>query len=297
MSATTTIASRKPRPARKRALWRDPAGRFSWLKLITLVLVLAPGLDAALLMATGGLGSRPVTEAIHRTGDWTVRFVLIALAVTPVRVVFDWARAIYLRRMLGVTAACYALAHLTLYCVDQKWALGTVVHEILQRIYLTIGFVALVGLQALAITSTDAAIRRMGRSWNVLHRFGYLIAALALLHFFMQSKADVTDAVFVAGLYAWLMLWRLLPRALAGRRWVLLPLAVVAAAMTAGIEVLWYALATRVDVARVLAANLDIAYGPRPAVVVACIGVVIFVAAVLRATFRGRRQPARAKAL
>jgi sulfoxide reductase heme-binding subunit YedZ len=276
VSATVgTVTRKRPRAARKRALWRDPAGRFSWLKLITLLLVLAPGLDAAILFALGGLGSRPLTEAIHRTGDWTIRFMLIALAVTPARVVLDWPRAVYLRRMLGVTAACYAGAHFLLYCADQKWALLTVASEVVLRIYLTIGFIALVGLQLLAITSTDSAIRRMGKSWNTLHRLIYLLAVLALVHFFMQSKADVSDAVFVAGLYVWLMLWRLTPRRLAARLWVLPLLAVAAGALTVGIEALWYALATRVDVSRVIAANLDFYYGPRPAVMVAIVGLIV----------------------
>ncbi len=287
MSATLAAGTaRKPRPVRKKALWRDPTGRFSWLKLVTLLLVLAPGMDAAVMFATGNLGSRPITEAIHRTGDWTIRFMLIALAVTPVRVVFDWQRPVYLRRMLGVAAACYAGAHFLLYCADEAWAPLHIVSEIALRIYLTIGFVALVGLQALAITSTDGAIRRMGKSWNTLHRLIYAIAVLGLLHFFMQSKADVSDAVFVAGLYIWLMLWRLVPRPIAGRLWVLPPLAVAAGAITVGMEALWYAVATHLDVARIVAANLDFYYGPRPAVAVMIVGLLVFVATAVRRALR-----------
>ncbi len=301
-AAVTTDASaraRKPRPVRKRAPWRDPAGRFSWLKLAVLLLVLAPGVDAAVLFALGGLGSRPVTEAIHRTGDWAVRFTLIALAVTPARVVWDWARAVYLRRMLGVTAALYALAHLLLYCADQNWVLGKIASEIVLRVYLTIGFIALAGLQVLAITSTDRAIRRMGKSWNVLHRLIYLLAALALVHFFMQSKADVSNATFVAGLYVWLMLWRLVPRRVAGRLWVLPPLAVAAGLLTVGVEAAWYALATRVDVGRVVAANLDFSFGPRPAVAVAIAGMLVFAVAGGRRIGRqiGQRRSVRAAAV
>jgi sulfoxide reductase heme-binding subunit YedZ len=291
-SATATAAARprRARPVRKRALWRDPAGRFSWLKLITLLLVIAPGLSTAVLLALNDLGARPLTEAIHRTGEWAIRLVLIALAVTPARVVLDWARAVYLRRMLGVSAACYAGAHFLLYCADKNWAPGTVASEIVLRVYLTIGFIALVLMQALAITSTNAAIRRMGRSWTTLHRLIYVLAVLGILHYFMQSKADVSAAVFVAGLYVWLMVWRLVPRRLAGRLWVLPLLAIAAACATVGIEALWYAVATRVDVARVVEANLDIAYGPRPAVQVLMVGVLIcLVASGRRGLLRLRR--------
>jgi sulfoxide reductase heme-binding subunit YedZ len=277
-------------------LWRDPAGRFSWLKLVTLLLVLAPGVESAVLFALGDLGARPLNEAIHRTGEWAIRFLLIVLAVTPARVVLDFPRAVYLRRMLGVTAACYAGAHFLLYCTDQNWVLSHVASEIVLRVYLTIGFIALIGLQALAITSTDGAIRRMGRSWNTLHRLIYLMAVLGILHYFMQSKADVSAAVFVAGLYVWLMLWRLVPRRLAARLWILPLLAIAATGLTVGIEALWYALATRIDVARVVAANLDFYYGPRPAVQVLLVGIAICLVAAGQRAMRWRRTRSSARA-
>ena len=295
VSAIVASARVRPaRPARKRAPWRDPAGKFSWLKAVTLVLVLLPGIDLALAWAGGELGGRPVTEVIHGTGEWTVRFVLLSLAVTPARVVLDWPRIVLLRRILGVTAACYAGAHLSLYCVDQKWHMLTVVSEIVLRFYLTIGFVALLGLLSLAATSTDAAMRRMGRGWKRLHKLIFAIAVLALLHYFLQSKADVTAAVFVTGLYVWEVLWRLAPRAWQRSVWLLPPLAVIAAAATAGIEATWYALATGANAQRVLAANLNIAFGPRPAVEVLILGVAVFAVACLRRV--RRRLPAAVRA-
>jgi methionine sulfoxide reductase heme-binding subunit len=275
-------------------IWRDYGGRFSWLKLATFVLVLCPGAWLVVRLATGDLGGRPVTELIHGAGDWAVRFLLITLAVTPARAVFDWPRVLLLRRMLGVTTACYAAVHLFLYCVDEKFNMLTVVSEIVLRFYLTIGFVVLLTLQALAITSTDGWQKRLGRNWKRLHQLVYPASALALFHYYLQSKANVTLPVLFTGFWAWLMfLW------LAPRRWqarlVLLPaLAVLAAFATAGIEALWYALATGVNVHRVLFANLDVTFGPRPAVEVLLIGMVVFVLAALRRLFGPRRRaPAR----
>jgi sulfoxide reductase heme-binding subunit YedZ len=284
-AASAGRPTRPPRVVRRRAIWRDPAGKFSWLKASTLVLVLLPGIFAGYWWATGQLGGRALTEVIHEIGHWAVRFVLLSLAVSPARVVFDWPRVVLLRRMFGVTAACYAGVHLLLYCVDQRWNLLSVASEIVLRFYLTIGFVALLGLIALAVTSTDAAMRRMGRNWKRLHMLIFPIAVLALFHYYLQSKADVSAAVFVSGLYVWEILWRLAPKSARGTIWLLPILAIAAAMATAGLEAAWYGLATRIDPMRVLAANLDIAY-PRPAhyVLVACGAV--FVAALLRRAAR-----------
>ncbi len=283
--ASRVEARQAARPARRKAPWRDPAGRFSVLKLAVLVLVLLPALSVALAYWEHGLGGRPITEALHRVGDWAVRLLLVALAISPARYVLDWPRAMILRRMLGVAAASYAGAHFVLYCFDQKWQVWTIGSEIVLRFYLTIGFVALLGLIALAATSFDRVIRRMGRSWKKLHRLVYPVAALALFHYFIQSKANVSDAVLVAGLFAWLMLWRTLSARVRGKLWVLPLLAIGAGLATAAIEGLWYRLATNVDAGRVLMANLDLTFGPRPAVAVAILGLVVFVVAAVRRLF------------
>jgi len=278
---------------RNLAVWRDYGGRFSWLKLFVLLCLLTPAASVALAAVAHGLGPRPITEAIHRIGDWTVRFLLITLAVTPARAVLDWPRVVILRRMLGVGTACYALTHLTLYCLDQKWNLFTVVSEIVLRFYLTIGFVTLATLVALAWTSTDDWQKRLGRNWKRLHTLVYPASALAMFHYFLQSKANVTLPVLFTGFWCWLMLWRLAPRRWQARLVLLPPLAVGAALATAGIEATWYGLATGAHASRVLWANLDVTFGPRPAVQVLIWGVVVFVLATLRRLLGPRRKPAR----
>jgi methionine sulfoxide reductase heme-binding subunit len=259
------MAAATIRPRRKRAPWRDRQGRFSWFKTVALLGCATPGAVVAVWLAAGDLGSRPIKEALLWIGLWTVRFVIIALAVTPAARALDWPKLTLLRRMVGVTACVYGLAHLGLYVVDENLRVGFVASEIVHRFYLTIGFVALLGLAALTATSTDAAVRRMGRGWKRLHRLAYPIGVLALLHYFIQSKANVSEAVFLAGLFVWLMLWRVLPVAWAGRLAVYPALAAAAAVAAAWIEFAWYAIATGIDPWRVLAANETLRFGLRPA--------------------------------
>lgn len=261
-----------------RAPWLDRAGRFSWLKAATLALCALPAAYLGLTWALVGLGPRPLNTATHETGAWAIRFVLITLAVTPARHVFDWPRLINIRRMLGLTALAYALLHFSLYVVDQNFILINVAFEIATRIYLAIGFVALAGLIVLGATSTDAAIKRLGQKWVKLHRLIYLIAAVALVHDFMQTKLDVTKAVFLSGYYCWLMGFRLArPRVSAIGPGVLAALALAAAIGTALVEVGWYGLMTGVSPARVLAANFDFSFEFRPAWWVLAAGLVVLV--------------------
>ena len=198
--------------------WTDRAGRFSLLKAAVLAGLCMPALLLAISAAQGTLvpagspgllGARPITEAIHETGDWAIRFLLLSLAVTPLRRIANWPKLIMVRRMIGLSALFYALTHLFLYTWDMKFDLAHVALEILQRFYLTIGFVALLGLAALGSTSTDAAIRRLGKNWVRLHKIVYVIGVLAAFHFFIQSKADVYQPTLLAGLFILLMLYRL----------------------------------------------------------------------------------------
>ncbi|PWK69899.1 protein-methionine-sulfoxide reductase heme-binding subunit MsrQ [Aminobacter sp. AP02] len=256
--------------------WKDRAGNFSPLKAAAFAGTLVPVLLLAYYALAGFpkgagastlLGPRPFTAAIHETGDWAIRFVLLSLAVTPLRRIGQWPKLIIIRRMLGLAALCYALGHLVLYFFDQNWDVLRAVSEIALRIYLTIGFVALLGLAVLGATSTDAAIKQLGRNWNRLHKIAYGIGILAALHFFMQSKADVYEPTLMAGFFILLMFYRL-------AHWrglsvmsplVLIGIAIAAALSTVIIEAAWYGLATGVPPGRVLWANLQFSYTIRPA--------------------------------
>jgi methionine sulfoxide reductase heme-binding subunit len=270
---------------------RDPGGRLSKLKIVTLLLVLWPGVSLALDWWMHDLGPRPVTEVIHGTGLWAIRFLVITLAVTPARGLLDLPRVVQLRRMLGVTSACYAVAHLTLFAVDNHWNLLKVATEIALRFYLTIGFVALLGLLTLAITSTDGWQKSLGRNWKRLHKLVFVIAPLALFHYGIQSKADVSDMVFLAGLFLWLMFWRAVPRRLQTKLWPLPGFALGAGLLAALIETAWYMVRNGVDGWMVLAANLDLSFGPRPAVAVVLVGLFVVLLVALRRFAKRRRMP------
>ena len=263
--------------------WRDRHGRLLPIKAAVLPVLFVPGVVQVFWWATGTLGARPVHELILGFGLWTVRLLMISLAITPARAVFDWPKLLLVRRMVGVATLAYGLTHLSLYIVDENFRLPTVVSEIVHRFYLTIGFVALVGLSALGATSTDAAVRRLGRRWKWLHRAVYGIAVLALLHYFIQSKANVSEAVMFAGFFVWLMLWRIVPVTWQRTLVTLVALSLLAAVATAWIEFAWYALATGINPWRVMAANETIRFGLRPAHWVAVVGLgVAVLAAALR---------------
>jgi sulfoxide reductase heme-binding subunit YedZ len=263
--------------------WRDRHGRLLPIKAAVLPLLFLPALVLAFWWATGALGARPVHELILGFGLWTVRLVMISLAITPARAVFDWPKLLLVRRMVGVAAMAYGLGHLSLYVVDENFRLPTVVSEIVLRFYLTIGFIALVGLSVLGATSTDAAVRRLGRRWKFLHRSLYGIAVLALLHYCIQSKAIVSEAMMFTGFYVWLMAWRVVPVGWQRKLVTLVALVLVASVATAWIEFGWYAVTTGINPWRVLYANESIRFGLRPAHWVAVVGLgVVLLAGALR---------------
>jgi sulfoxide reductase heme-binding subunit YedZ len=252
-----------------------------WLRLATLIGLCLPALELAWRWYTDDLGPRPVTVATHATGDWTVIFLLLSLAMTPLRATLDWMPLIHIRRRIGVAAALYASAHLLIYALDQKWNLIVVATEIAKRFYLTIGFVALLALVALAITSTDGWQKRLRRNWKRLHWLIYPAALLAIVHFFIQSKVRIGEAAFAAGLLVWLMLWRVLPQRLRTRYLGLALLAAGATLATVAFEATWYGLVNNIDPLRILAANIDPDLVPRPAqkVLVASVAMIAIVAA------------------
>jgi methionine sulfoxide reductase heme-binding subunit len=198
-------------------IWRDRRGRLSALRIATLALLLWPLALAAWNAQAIAAGARPVNDLIHRAGFWALMFVLITLAVTPFRRVTRYGQLLDVRRMLGVGAFCYAALHISLFVLDQQFDLVKVASEIIKRIYLIIGFLALSGLTVLAITSTDGMVRRLGgMRWARLHQIVYVIAFLALIHYFQQTKADVSAPTLVAGLFGWLMCYRFAVRRLRG---------------------------------------------------------------------------------
>jgi sulfoxide reductase heme-binding subunit YedZ len=266
--------------------WNDYSRKLSPLKLTVFVALFLPAAWTAMQAATGSLGARPLTDAIHQQGLWTIRLILIALAITPLKAILQWQRLILVRRMVGVAAFAYVIFHFTLYIADESFNLATVASEIVKRIYLTIGFIALLGLAALAATSTDAMVRRLGRKWQTLHRLVYLICLLGLIHYSMQSKLEQWEPTIADGIFVWLMGYRLLAAKFAVRGrlalgWVAL-LGIVVTVLTGLGEALYFYLAFHVDPLRVLPANFSLDTGIRPAVVVFGFSLLVLLAGLVR---------------
>ncbi len=164
----------------------------------------------ALQLFGASLGADPVKKLEHECGKTALNFLLLTLAVTPVRTLTGLPQLLRLRRMLGLFAFFYAVVHFTVYLVlDLELNLRTVGADIVKRPYITVGFTALLLLVPLALTSTNAMMRRLGRRWQSLHRLIYVIAALAVWHFYWQVKRDVREPLIYMGILALLLAYRL----------------------------------------------------------------------------------------
>jgi sulfoxide reductase heme-binding subunit YedZ len=182
------------------------------------VAALKPLLFAACLMPLAwliwdalhdGLGTDPVAQLEHRSGDWALRLLLATLAITPLRRLAGRAEFVRFRRMLGMFAFFYACVHLTIYLVIDLGAYWSQLFaDIVKRPYITVGFVAWLLLIPLAVTSTRGMMRRLGRHWQRLHRLVYVIALLAVLHFLWLVKADHREPLIYLAIFGALMLLR-----------------------------------------------------------------------------------------
>ena len=155
------------------------------------------------------LGADPVKKLEHECGKWALNFLLITLAVTPLRHLANLPHLPRLRRMLGLFAFFYVLLHFAVYlCLDLEFNFRTLFTDIAKRPYITIGFLALLLLIPLAVTSTNRMMRRLGRRWQKLHRLVYVIAVLGVWHFYWQVKRDIREPLIYAGILAILLIYR-----------------------------------------------------------------------------------------
>ncbi|WP_372723655.1 ferric reductase-like transmembrane domain-containing protein [Immundisolibacter sp.] len=183
-----------------------------WLAALW-VLVLTPALLLLLRALQNQLGANPVEELTLELGQWALRLLLLTLAATPVRRLTGWNGLLRHRRLLGLSAAAYALMHLLVYAVlDQGLALSLIVQDVFKRPFITAGMAAALLLLPLAATSFDAAVRRLGaRRWQALHRLVYAATGLALLHFWWKVKVDTAEPAIYLAVFGLLLAARLLP--------------------------------------------------------------------------------------
>ena len=182
------------------------------------VLALLPFLWLVFRGVTGRLSVNPIEDITLTTGIWALRWLLVSLAITPLRRVTGWQRIIQFRRMFGLFAFFYATLHLLTYVVlDQGLAFEFILPDIVKRPYITAGMVAFTLMIPLAVTSTKGWIRRLGRKWQLLHRLVYVSAAAACLHFLWKVKVAIGEPVYYAAilgsLLAFRLLWRFRPSA------------------------------------------------------------------------------------
>ncbi len=154
----------------------------------------------------GNLGANPIEVITHSTGDWTIRFLLITLSITPLRRITGWQGWIRFRRMLGLFAFFYGLLHLTTWLwLDKFFDVHEMIADIYKRRFITVGMAALLLMMPLALTSTKGWIRRLGKRWTKLHRLIYVSAILGVIHYWWLVKADISKPAQYAAILAVLL--------------------------------------------------------------------------------------------
>src|SRR5579872_2984379 len=181
-----------------------------WTKAIVFVLCLTPLGNLGWRAYTQNLTADPVNYITHFTGDWIIRFLMITLAVTPLRGLLNQPQLVRFRRMFGLFAFSYACLHLSTWVVlDKFFDYHEMWQDVLKRRFITIGMLGLTLMLPLAITSTSGWVRRLGfRRWQKLHRLVYFAALAGVIHYYWLVKSDIREPLMYAGILTILMLYR-----------------------------------------------------------------------------------------
>ncbi len=199
--------------ASSEGLLAQKARAVHWLKPLTFTLCLLPFVLLLFAAFSDALGANPVEKITHRTGDWTLRLLLLTLSITPLRRLSGWHELLRIRRMLGLFTFFYACLHFLTYLVfDQFFDLQEIYKDIVKRPYITLGFSAYLLLIPLAVTSSKAMIKRLGRRWRQLHQLVYVIATLGVLHYLWLVKKDLREPLIYAVILLLLLAWRVWAR-------------------------------------------------------------------------------------
>lgn len=176
------------------------APQMAGLKAVLFVICLLPFARLAIGVVLHALGANPIEEITRSTGTWTLAFLMITLGVTPLRRLTGWNPLLRVRRMLGLFAFFYAVLHFTTYIwLDQFFDVPSIVRDVIKRPFITVGFASFLLLVPLAVTSTDAMVRRLGaKNWLRLHRTVYCVAAGGVIHYWWLVKRDITQPAIYA---------------------------------------------------------------------------------------------------
>jgi len=195
--------------------------KIRWSKVVLFLACLIPLARLGWRAFQHNLGANPLEVITHATGDWTLRFLILTLAITPLRQISNQYWLIQLRRMLGLFAFFYGLLHLTTYLwFDKFFDWNEILHDVGKRRFITVGFLAFVLMIPLAVTSTKGMIRRLGKRWTQLHRLIYVSAITGVIHYLWLVKADKSLPLMYGGVLTTLLGYRAVKWAVDSRRTV-----------------------------------------------------------------------------
>jgi methionine sulfoxide reductase heme-binding subunit len=273
--------------------WQDRNRQFSWLKMGTLLLLLAPAIRFSYQVSVGEFGTYPLSGMVYWSGVWATAILLFALAVTPVAKLFRGPAIIDVRRMAGVMALVYTLGHALVFFAFRSWDVSVIIKETIARWSPIVAILSTVGLVVLASTSFDAAVRYMGvKRWQWLHNTVYVTAALAIGHVLLV-RGVYPEQFVVTGLFLWLMIWRILNRYRVGTDLkALMLLALGTSLVTALLEAIWYWSRRGYEVSETLRNNFSLTtfdIGIPPVWQVLAFGLVFVLATIWSEVFRNAR--------
>jgi sulfoxide reductase heme-binding subunit YedZ len=236
---------------------------------------------------TEQFGPVPLGGMTYWSGLWAMVLLLLALAIAPAVTIFRWTRLVVVRRMIGVTALAYTIAHIIIYFALKLWNFPHIAYEMVTRVSLIVATIATIGLIALGATSWDAAVRRMGPTrWQRLHNTVYVITALAVIHYLL-SPDIYPDQFLITGLFFWLIIWRLLNRRGRGTNAIMLVmLAVGTSIFTIVMEVGWVWAYHGYEPSMTFSNNFNLDLGLAPAWKLLAFGVLIAFASTARQALR-----------
>jgi methionine sulfoxide reductase heme-binding subunit len=265
--------------------WLDRKRRFSFLKAGMFALMFAPAIWLVHQVAAGEFGPVPLGGMTYWSGVWATALLLLALTITPALTIFRWGRLVIVRRMIGVSALVYTIAHIFIYFALRFWNFASIAHEMATRISLILASVATAGLIVLGATSFDAAIEYMGlRPWQRLHNAVYVLTGLALVHYLLSPDV-YAEQYLLSGIFFWLMGWRLLKRRgqAAGAK-ALAALAAASCVFTMLLEAIWLWVYQGYGFMETLAANFTLMEDLSPAWKVLVLGLLVAVMGAARQT-------------
>jgi methionine sulfoxide reductase heme-binding subunit len=221
--------------------WQGSDRKFSWLNTGIFILLLAPAVRFTYQVYAGEFGTLPLSGMVFWSGVWSTVILLFALTVTPVAKIFRWPAIVDVRRMAGVTALIYTLAHALIFFAFRSWDLSDIFKETIARWSPIVALLSTVGLVVLGSTSFDAAVKQMGaKRWQGLHNTVYITAVLAIGHVLLV-RGVYPEQFVLTGIFLWLMMWRILNRYKRGKDFKLLMLLAAGSSLaTAFLEALWF---------------------------------------------------------